>query len=147
MLLPNGFDVCLSLAFDVVADDLGQGSTQATTEPESLGNDQKFWDSLNANVKNLHAVISGHGASSTASWTLLGTYRPYRSRYGVVRARADEERLVLFRQTFWVSLLSFLFLVRSLDVLDAGTEGTQVMGGAMGCGTSSSVRRVQMMGR
>ncbi|KAI0684541.1 Metallo-dependent phosphatase-like protein [Cytidiella melzeri] len=42
------------------ADTLGQGSTQATTNPASLGNDQKFWDSLNTNVKNLHAVISGH---------------------------------------------------------------------------------------
>lgn len=42
------------------ADVLGSGSTQATTESSSLGNDQPFWDSLNANVENLHAVISGH---------------------------------------------------------------------------------------
>ncbi|KAI0766316.1 Metallo-dependent phosphatase [Irpex lacteus] len=42
------------------ADALGQGSTQATGQSSSLGNDQPFWDSLNANVKNLHAVISGH---------------------------------------------------------------------------------------
>jgi len=42
------------------ADALGQGSTQATADPSSAGKDQPFWDSLNANVKNLHAVISGH---------------------------------------------------------------------------------------
>ena len=44
-----------------VADALGQGSTQASGEASSSGKDQPFWDSLNANVKNLHAVISGHG--------------------------------------------------------------------------------------
>ena len=27
----------------------------------NTGEDQPFWDALNANVKNLHAVISGHG--------------------------------------------------------------------------------------
>lgn len=43
------------------ADLLGSGSTQATTDPSSAGNDDPFWNSLNANVKNLHAVISGHG--------------------------------------------------------------------------------------
>ncbi|KAG1883432.1 Metallo-dependent phosphatase-like protein [Suillus subluteus] len=42
------------------ADTLSQGSTQATTDPSSAGKDQPFWDALNANVKNLHAVISGH---------------------------------------------------------------------------------------
>lgn len=41
-------------------DTLAQGSTQATTDPSSAGKDQPFWDALNANVKNLHAVISGH---------------------------------------------------------------------------------------
>lgn len=52
----------LTRAFNLfAADSIGQGSTQATTEPTSLGKDQPFWDSLNANVKNLHAVISGHG--------------------------------------------------------------------------------------
>ncbi|THH04195.1 hypothetical protein EW145_g5704 [Phellinidium pouzarii] len=43
------------------ADLLGSGSTQATTAASSAGNDDPFWNSLNANVKNLHAVISGHG--------------------------------------------------------------------------------------
>ncbi|TDL24537.1 Metallo-dependent phosphatase [Rickenella mellea] len=38
-------------------DFLGSGSTQ---DSAAVGNDQPFWDSLNANVKNLHAVISGH---------------------------------------------------------------------------------------
>jgi hypothetical protein len=42
------------------ADQLGQGSTQATGDPSSAGNDQPFWDALNTYVKNLHAVISGH---------------------------------------------------------------------------------------
>jgi len=42
------------------ADTLGQGSTQASDDPSSAGNDQPFWDALNANVKNLQAVISGH---------------------------------------------------------------------------------------
>jgi hypothetical protein len=45
------------------ADTLAQGSTQATSDPSSAGNDQPFWDALNANIKNLHAVISGHGKS------------------------------------------------------------------------------------
>ncbi|KAI0937665.1 hypothetical protein AcV7_003638 [Taiwanofungus camphoratus] len=43
------------------ADILGSGSTQATTEASDVGNDQPFWESLNKNVKNLHAVFSGHG--------------------------------------------------------------------------------------
>lgn len=45
------------------ADVLGSGSTQSTTDEADLGEDDAFWDSLNANVKNLHAVISGHGSS------------------------------------------------------------------------------------
>jgi hypothetical protein len=32
--------------------------------PSSVGKDQLFWDALNANVKNLHAVFSGHGESA-----------------------------------------------------------------------------------
>ncbi len=44
-----------------LADSIGSGSTQATTNSSSLGKDQPFWDALNANVKNLHAVVSGHG--------------------------------------------------------------------------------------
>ncbi|PCH45020.1 Metallo-dependent phosphatase [Wolfiporia cocos MD-104 SS10] len=42
------------------ADVLGSGSTQATTNPANIGKDQPFWESLNKNVKNLHAVFSGH---------------------------------------------------------------------------------------
>ncbi|KAF9475416.1 Metallo-dependent phosphatase [Pholiota conissans] len=41
------------------ADTLGDGSVQASSE-EYTAQDQAFWDALNANVKNLHAVISGH---------------------------------------------------------------------------------------
>ncbi|KDR72673.1 hypothetical protein GALMADRAFT_142967 [Galerina marginata CBS 339.88] len=39
------------------ADLLGSGSVQ---DSSAEGNDQPFWDSLNGNIKNLHAVISGH---------------------------------------------------------------------------------------
>jgi len=39
------------------ADLLGDGSVQ---DSASKGNDAPFWNALNANVKNLHAVISGH---------------------------------------------------------------------------------------
>ena len=42
-------------------DTLGVGSTQATNNPADAGKDEAFWSSLNGNVKNLHAVISGHG--------------------------------------------------------------------------------------
>ncbi|EPQ53523.1 Metallo-dependent phosphatase [Gloeophyllum trabeum ATCC 11539] len=42
------------------ADLLGQGSTQATTDPANNGKDDDFWATLNAEVENLHAVISGH---------------------------------------------------------------------------------------
>ncbi|KAJ8073392.1 hypothetical protein PM082_011667 [Marasmius tenuissimus] len=38
----------------------GIGSVQATFSPGNAGKDEAFWDSLNENVKNLHAVISGH---------------------------------------------------------------------------------------
>ena len=43
------------------ADTLGGGSVQASNDPSTLGNDGPFWDALIANVKNLHAIISGHG--------------------------------------------------------------------------------------
>ncbi|THU96983.1 Metallo-dependent phosphatase [Dendrothele bispora CBS 962.96] len=42
------------------ADELGQGSTQATTDPSSAGKDLAFWNALTGNVKNLKALISGH---------------------------------------------------------------------------------------
>ncbi|KAF8842850.1 Metallo-dependent phosphatase [Paxillus ammoniavirescens] len=42
------------------ADQLGQGSTQATDDPASLGKDNAFWQSLNSHIINLRAVISGH---------------------------------------------------------------------------------------
>ncbi|ESK86704.1 calcineurin-like phosphoesterase [Moniliophthora roreri MCA 2997] len=41
------------------ADELGRGSVQATSEGDS-GKDDAFWKALNENVKNLHAVFSGH---------------------------------------------------------------------------------------
>ena len=47
---------------DVLEDLLGSGSTQATTDTASVGNDQPFWDAVNKHIKNLHVVISGHGA-------------------------------------------------------------------------------------
>ncbi|KAJ2982618.1 hypothetical protein NUW54_g10728 [Trametes sanguinea] len=42
------------------ADVLGEGSTQATSDPTNNGKDQPFWDAVNAEIKNLHGVISGH---------------------------------------------------------------------------------------
>ena len=54
-------DSSSTLPDSFIADQLGQGSTQATEDPSSTGNDQPFWDALNAHVKNLHAIISGHG--------------------------------------------------------------------------------------
>ena len=41
-----------------VADVLGSGSTQ---DSQDQSKDDPFWDALNAEVKNLHGVISGHG--------------------------------------------------------------------------------------
>ncbi|KAF9256381.1 Metallo-dependent phosphatase [Marasmius fiardii PR-910] len=38
----------------------GIGSVQATFTAGNAGKDNAFWDALNANIKNLHAVISGH---------------------------------------------------------------------------------------
>ncbi|KAK7034650.1 hypothetical protein VNI00_012292 [Paramarasmius palmivorus] len=44
-----------------IADQLdGIGSVQATFTEGNTGKDNAFWDALNENVKNLHAVISGH---------------------------------------------------------------------------------------
>jgi hypothetical protein len=65
--------VRLLTSMDFSADTLAQGSTQATADPSSAGNDQPFWDALNANIKNLHAVISGHGQFAdlqVLSWRL-----------------------------------------------------------------------------
>jgi hypothetical protein len=45
------------------ADPLGQGDTQDTAYGKSTGKDRPFWDALNKHVKNLHAVVSGHGIS------------------------------------------------------------------------------------
>ncbi|KAF8579654.1 Metallo-dependent phosphatase [Ramaria rubella] len=41
---------------------LSIGSTQSTfnTTLYGTGNDKPFWDSVNANIKNLHAIVSGH---------------------------------------------------------------------------------------
>lgn len=56
----------------LIADVLGNGSVQ---DSASQGNDSPFWNSLNSNVKNLHAVISGHGAPlvSSSSTCILET--------------------------------------------------------------------------
>ena len=54
--------VCfLHEAYRIPADVLGSGSTQATTVASDADKDDPFWDALNAEVKNLHGVISGHG--------------------------------------------------------------------------------------
>ncbi|TFK25358.1 Metallo-dependent phosphatase [Coprinopsis marcescibilis] len=41
------------------ADYLGRGSVQASMDPNSVGNDEPFWDAV-SKIKNLRAVISGH---------------------------------------------------------------------------------------
>jgi len=60
------------------ADHLGKGSVQ---DSASVGHDAPFWNSLNQNVKNLHAVISGHGTlfSSHSSFLMakLMTFRSW----------------------------------------------------------------------
>ncbi|KAG6906472.1 hypothetical protein DXG01_013799 [Tephrocybe rancida] len=38
----------------------GEGTVQATTIVTDFGKDDVFWDAVNKNIKNLHAVISGH---------------------------------------------------------------------------------------
>ncbi|KAG5726696.1 putative inactive purple acid phosphatase 16 [Termitomyces sp. T112] len=38
----------------------GEGSVQATTIASDSGKDNVFWDAVNKNIKNLHAVFSGH---------------------------------------------------------------------------------------
>ncbi|KAL0958443.1 hypothetical protein HGRIS_000586 [Hohenbuehelia grisea] len=42
------------------ADQLGQGSSQATADPADADKDVPFWKALNTHIKNLRAVISGH---------------------------------------------------------------------------------------
>ncbi|KAG8900009.1 hypothetical protein FRC01_010293, partial [Tulasnella sp. 417] len=43
-------------------DKLGVGSTQSTVDTSAWGSDRDkpFWTALTSNVKNLHAVVSGH---------------------------------------------------------------------------------------
>ena len=62
MVCPDNFAISLTQTSSA-ADTLGEGSTQGTTVSGNVGNDDAFWETLNANVKNIHAVISGHGAS------------------------------------------------------------------------------------
>lgn len=60
-LFPYIIQKLTTLAADLLE---GDGSVQATTDPASLGKDAVFWDALNKHIKNLHALISGHGAWS-----------------------------------------------------------------------------------
>lgn len=48
-------------------DHLGEGSTQNSLNNDSWGEDRDrpFWEALTTHVKNLHAVVSGHGEFST----------------------------------------------------------------------------------
>ena len=43
------------------ADTLGTGSVQDSQDFATGDHDKPFWDSATANIKNLHAIISGHG--------------------------------------------------------------------------------------
>jgi hypothetical protein len=47
--------------FRFLADRLGIGSVQDSQKAEYEGEDEPFWDSVTANIKNLRAIISGHG--------------------------------------------------------------------------------------
>jgi hypothetical protein len=42
------------------ADTLGTGSVQDSQDFATGDHDKPFWDSATANIKNLHAIISGH---------------------------------------------------------------------------------------
>ena len=88
------------------ADVLGEGSTQ---DSQDNSKDDPFWDALNAKVKNLHGVISGHGALSLFDGHPV-TYSPgilRRPWQRVVQARAVQERHLLLRQAFWVRLPTY----------------------------------------
>lgn len=64
MVGQHSSDSCKTFPYDhsvATEDVLGSGSTQSTTDESDIGQDDAFWNALNANVKNLHAVISGHG--------------------------------------------------------------------------------------
>ncbi|KAG5647074.1 hypothetical protein DXG03_001444 [Asterophora parasitica] len=45
-----------------------QGSVQATTKAANSGKDDAFWKSVTQNIKNLHAVISGHVSPTCAKF-------------------------------------------------------------------------------
>jgi hypothetical protein len=47
--------------FLFLADRLGIGSVQDSQKADYEGNDEPFWDSVTANIKNLRAIVSGHG--------------------------------------------------------------------------------------
>ncbi|KAG6902121.1 hypothetical protein C0995_004067 [Termitomyces sp. Mi166 len=42
----------------------GGGSVQATTIASDFGQDNIFWNTVNRNIKNLHAIFSGHGMAN-----------------------------------------------------------------------------------
>lgn len=48
----------MDLRIESVADILGPGTIQ---DSANGGKDQPFWNALNTHVKNLRAVVSGHG--------------------------------------------------------------------------------------
>ena len=56
---PKNFKI--KVTEDPVADILGTGSVQDSQQADYGGNDGPFWDSVNGNIKNLRAIISGHG--------------------------------------------------------------------------------------
>jgi hypothetical protein len=60
----------------ITADTLGKGSVQAAS-------DEPFWEALTSKIKNLHAIISGHGKfcnlkprTTTLSWWRANAFAP-----------------------------------------------------------------------
>lgn len=51
-------------------DPLGSGSVQSSLDWGS-GMDQPFWDAVKSKVKNLHALVSGHGKQVSLSTIIL----------------------------------------------------------------------------
>jgi hypothetical protein len=88
---------CTKYIVNIFLDDvLAQGSTQATADISSAGKDQPFWDALNTNVKNLRAVISGHGTLYNKATRSLPLGRNYFSDHGNEWCAREPTKNVIF---------------------------------------------------
>jgi hypothetical protein len=126
-----------------LADELGTGSTQATVDPSDAGADQPFWDALNLHVKNLHAVISGHGKSRRAR--SLHNFEVSRLDVQITEtsgAHENRRRMSCFASTSIQGSFRFFtngtLRVDRLTRLCADMADTREMDGDTACGTSYS---------